>query len=170
MPTKKTVKKAAAKKAEPAAPKAKQLKVIKNPISYTVSNTFKLPMSKVWDAATKAEHLKGYFVDDMRGEFSSKLKPVGWFWKEWGWTDVTPVKYVRNKEMVIENADMLQNKYLITTRYECVRKGNQTILRIHESGYSPKDLKSAFMMAEGWAEFLCYLKAHLMGVDLRKAG
>lgn len=171
MATKKTVKKTAKKtteKTETEAPK-KKLPLGKGPITYTTSNTFKASVSKVWDAATKREHLMKYFLDDMRGSFD-KPGTVEWYWKEWGWMPIEVVKYVKNKELVILAPEMIGGKYKTTIRYEILRKDNKTIFRVHESGYARKDLKSAFMMCEGWSEFHCYLKAHLMGVDLRKAG
>ena len=162
---KKTVKKTQAPKVE--APK-KKLPVGKGPIKYTTSNVFKASVSKVWDAATKREHLIKYFLDDMKGDFS-KPGTLQWYWKEWGWMPVEVIKYVKNKELVMLVPEM-GGKYKVTVRYEILRKDNKTIFRIHESGYPKKDLTAAFMMDEGWTEFHCYLKAHLMGVDLRKAG
>jgi len=178
MATKKTAKKTVKKTAKKApkktdvkaeALKKKSLPTGKGPITYTTSNVFKASVSKVWDAATKREHLIKYFLDDMRGSFD-KPGTVEWYWKEWGWMPVEVVKYVKNKELVIQAQEMTGGKYKTTVRYEILRKDNKTIFRVHESGYARKDLKSAFMMCEGWTEFHCYLKAHLMGVDLRKAG
>jgi uncharacterized protein YndB with AHSA1/START domain len=166
MPTKKTTKKTVKKTAVSAAKTPKKLPVGKGPVVYTTSNTFKASVSEVWAAATEAKHLKAFFVDDMRGEFSKKS--VEWFWKEWGWMPLEVVKYVKNKELVMLTG--MTGTYKVTVRYEIVRAKGKTIFRIHESGYPTKDLRSAFMMCEGWTEFHCHLKAHLMGVDLRKAG
>ncbi len=162
MPTKKKVVKKVTKPVE----KPKLPKVGKGPIMYTTSNVFKASVSKVWDAATKREHLIQYFLDDMKGDFA-KPGSVEWYWKEWGWMPVKVVKYVKNKELVMLTHDMT-GKYMTTVRYEIVRDKNKTIFRVHESGYARKDLKNAFMMCEGWTEFHCHLKAHLLGVDLRK--
>lgn len=180
MATKKVTKQPASKtskaKTKKAAPKmeapnvvskeeSKKIPVGKGPITYTTSNTFKAPVAKVWAAATEAKHLKQYFLDDMKGEFSKKN--VEWFWKDWGWMPIEVLKYVKNKELIM--LTKMGGKYKITVRYEIVRGKNRTIFRVHESGYAKKDLRMAFMMCEGWSEFHCYLKAHLMGVDLRKA-
>jgi uncharacterized protein YndB with AHSA1/START domain len=165
MAAKKTAKTKVKKTAAPKAVEPKQIPVGKGPISYTTSNTFKAPVSKVWAAATEAKHLKAYFLDDMKGEFSKKN--VEWFWKDWGWMPVEVIKYVKNKELIM--LTKMGGTYKVTVRYEIVREKNLTIFRVHESGYPRKDLKMAFMMCEGWSEFHCYLKAHLMGKDLRKA-
>jgi uncharacterized protein YndB with AHSA1/START domain len=160
---KKVVKKTVAPKVE----KPKALPVGKGPIKYTTSNTFKASVATVWAAATEKKHLVKYFLDDMRGSFD-KPGTVEWFWKEWGWMPVEVVKYVKNKELVMLTS--MGGTYKTTVRYEILRKKGVTIFRVHESGYATKDLTGAFMMCEGWSEFHCYLKAHLMGVDLRKAG
>jgi uncharacterized protein YndB with AHSA1/START domain len=172
MATKKVTKKAAKKPAKKTETRTikdkKKIPVGKGPIAYTTSNVFKASVSKVWAAATEAAHLKKYFVDDMRGAYGSKAEPVAWFWKEWGWFEIEVIKYVKNKELIMLMPEM-SGKYKVTVRFEIVRDKNKTIFRVHESGYPRKDLKSAFMMCEGWSEFHCYLKAHLMGKDLRKA-
>jgi uncharacterized protein YndB with AHSA1/START domain len=167
-PVKKSVKKAVKKTAAPQAEQAKQkLPVGNGPITYTTSNVFKASVATVWAAATERKHLIKYFLDDMRGEFS-KPGTLEWYWKDWGWVPVEVVKYVKNKELVMLTG--MSGKYKVTVRYEILRAKGKTIFRIHESGYPKKDLNMAFMMCEGWSEFHCYLKAHLMGVDLRKAG
>lgn len=170
MATKKkaVTKKAAAKKTvTKKAEKPKALPVGKGPIHYTTSNVFKSPVAKVWAAAVEKKHLKGHFLDDMRGDFA-KDKEVGFFWKEWGWWTVKVVKYAKNKELVMHMPDMT-GKYMTIVRYEILKKDGKTVFRIHESGYPTKDLNMAFMMCEGWSEFHTGIKAYLLGVDLRKA-
>ena len=136
-------------------------------ISYTTSNVFRAPLAKVWDAAVLSKHLKGHFVDDMKGEFGPKLTPVTWVWKEWGGWTFKVLKYDKHKEVVFCGPSM-DGKYEITVRFEFVRKDGKTIFRVHESGYPQKELKSAFMMCEGWSEFHTGVKAYLAGIDLRK--
>ena len=146
--------------------KAKPKATKDNTISYTTSNVFRAPLSKVWDAVVLSKHLKKHFIDDMKGEFGPKLTPVTWIWKEWGGVTITVLKYVKHKEIVFKGMSM--GKYEVTTRYEFVRKDGKTIFRVHDSGYKRKDLKMAFMMCEGWSEFHTGVKAYLAGKDLRK--
>lgn len=153
MPTKKTTKKT-----------AKQAS--RGEISYTTSNVFKAPLSKVWDAAVLSKHLKKHFVDDMKGEFGPKLTPVTWTWKGFGSFDLPVIKFVKHQEIVFVGMSM--GKYQVTVRFEFLRKDGKTIFRVHESGYPKKELKMAFMMCEGWSEFHTGVKAYLAGVDLRK--
>lgn len=153
MPTKKTTKKTT----KPAG---------SGEISYTTSNVFKAPLSKVWDAAVLSKHLKKHFVDDMKGEFGPTKTPVTWTWKGFGSFDLPVVKFIKHQEIVF--AGMSMGKYQVTVRFEFLRKDGKTIFRIHESGYPKKELKTAFMMCEGWSEFHTGVKAYLAGVDLRK--
>lgn len=138
-----------------------------NTISYTTSNVFKAPLSKVWDAVVLSKHLKKHFVDDMKGEFGPKLTPVFWTWKGFGEIEIPVLKFVKHQEIIFTGMSM-GGKYVVTVRYEFLRKDGKTIFRVHESGYPKKELKAAFMMCEGWSEFHTGVKAYLAGVDLRK--
>lgn len=151
-----------------ATPRSKKLPVGKGKLGYTTSNVFRAPLKKVWEAATQGKHLKKHFIDDFLGEFGPALEPVTWTWKEYGsWTFI-PIKFVREKEIIFL-APGPDEKYLLTIRFEFVRKGNKTIFRVHDSGYATKHLRNAFMMCEGWSEFHTALKAYVgYGKDLRK--
>lgn len=167
-PKKSTAKKTA-KKAEPKAEKKKPLPVGKGKLGFTVSNTFNQPLAKVWDGATKGKLLEKYFVDKVTGELA-KDKHVTWSWGKYGEGTCNVVSYKKNKEAVF-TWDSMSGGYQVTCRFEILKKDKTVILRVHESGYQEKDLKYAFMMAEGWAEFLCYLKAYLkFGVDVMRKG
>lgn len=147
----------------------KQVPVGKGKLGYTTSNVFRAPLKKVWEAATQSKHLRKHFIDGSEGEFGPKLQPVTWVWDAYGsWTFI-PVKFVREKEIVFR-APGPDGKYLLTIRFEFLRKDGKTIFRVHDSGYAPKHLKNAFMMCEGWSEFHTALKAYIaFGKDLRKA-
>ncbi len=167
--TKKPAQKEQAQKVETAAPK-KPLPVGKGPLGFTTSNVFKESISKVWDAAVLSKHLKKHFIDDMKGEYSAKLTPVSWYWKELGWWDAKVTKFTKHKEVEFQIPSM-DGKYLVTVRFEFVKRetDGMTIFRIHESGYPTKHLKNAFMMCEGWTEFHCGVKAYLKwGGNLNK--
>ncbi len=139
---------------------AKPLPIGKGPLGYTTSNVFTESVAKVWDAVVLAKHLKKHFIDDMKGEYSAKLTPVQWYWKDWGWWTAEVTKFVKHQELEYRINGMT-GKYQVTIRYEFVKKDGKTIFRIHESGYDKKDLKTAFMMCEGWTEFHCGVKAYL---------
>jgi uncharacterized protein YndB with AHSA1/START domain len=127
-----------------------------------------MPLKKVWEAATRAVHLKKHFVDDMTGEFGPDLTPVTWTWKEWGGWTLQPIKFEKEKEIVFLAPDW-DGKYLLTVRFEFLRKDGKTIFRVHEKGYKAAHLQRAFMMCEGWTEFHTGIKAYLKwGGDLRK--
>ena len=148
--------------------KSKPLPISKSKLGYTTSNVYRLPLRKVWEAVTQSKHLKKHFIDGSSGEFGPKLEPVTWSWKEWGGWTFQPIKFVKEKEIIFLSPDW-DNKYLITVRFEFVRKDGKTIFRVHEQGYKPKHLQRAFQMCEGWTEFHTGIKAYLKwGGDLRK--
>jgi len=141
----------------------------KGKLGYTTSNVFRAPLKKVWEAVVDPKHLKKYFVDGQDGTFGPGLEPVTWTWKEWGGWTFYPVKFEKEKEIVFLAPDM-DNKCLMTIRFEFLRKDGRTIFRVHEMGYKASQLKQAFMMCEGWTEFHTGLKAYIkFGADLRKA-
>lgn len=132
-------------------------------IGYTTSNVFAgFTIQQVWEAAVESQHLKQHFVDDMRGEFGEDLAPVGWFWKAWDWMTITP-KVFKKHEQIVWDAIGMDGKTKITITFDFLEKDGRTIFRISEAGYAAGDLKSAFMMCEGWTEFHCGVKAYLMG-------
>ncbi len=152
-----------------AAKRPKPMPIGKGKLGYTTSNVFRAPLKKVWEAATQSKHLRKYFIDGSEGEFGSKRQPVTWVWDKYGSVTLTPTKFVREKEIVFRGPGP-DNKYLVTVRFEFLRKDGKTIFRVHESGYAPKHLKNAFMMCEGWSEFHTAMKAYIaFGKDLRKA-
>ena len=144
------------------------LPISRSKLGYTTSNVYKTPLRKVWEAATDGRHLKKHFVDGMKGRFGPELDPVTWSWKEWGDMTFRVTKFEPEKEIVFL-APGPDNKYLLTIRFEFIRKNGKTIFRVHERGYKPTDLRNAFMMCEGWTEFHTGIKAYLKwGGDLRK--
>ena len=146
----------------------KELPVGKGKLGYTTSNTFKQPLKKVWEAATQAKHLQKYFVDKMKGEFGSHLKPVLWNWKAYGDMPITVTRFEDGKllELLMPTMD---GTYRTTVTFEFVRKGKISIFRVHDTGYKSDDVKLAFRTCEGWTEFHTAMKAYLkFGVDLRK--
>lgn len=122
---------------------------------------FKESIKEVWEAAVEAKHLKKHFVDDMKGEFGEDLKPVSWYWKEWGdWLTITP-KVFKKYEQIVWDARGMDGKSTITVTFDFLTKDGKTIFRISEAGYAADDLKGAFMMCEGWTEYHCGVKAYL---------
>jgi uncharacterized protein YndB with AHSA1/START domain len=148
--------------------KQKKLVLSKSKLGYTTSNVFKAPLKKVWNAATHKKHLMRHFIDSCKGEFGPELAPVTWTWKRYGSMVLDVAKFEKEKEIVFHTPGP-NGTYLVTVRFEFLRKGGKTIFRIHEHGYKPKDLKQAFMMCEGWTEFHTGIKAYIKwGGDLRK--
>lgn len=167
--TKKVTKKATSKPKLKIGPDGKPILPLgKGKLNYVTSNVFSQSLAQVWDAVTHSSHLKKHFIDDMIGEFGPDLKPVSWVWIEYGGFELTVTKFVKHSEIVFIGNSMT-GKYKNTIRFEFLTKDGKTIFRIYESGYDPKDLKTAFMMCEGWTEFHCGVKYYLTtGNDPRK--
>lgn len=159
--TKKTAKKGSSKPKLKMGPDGKPILPLgKGNLNYVTSNVFKQSLSEVWDAVTHSSHLKKHFIDDMTGEFGPDLRPVSWIWNDFGGFELTVTKFVKHSEIVFIGNSMT-GKYKNTIRFEFVTKDGKTIFRIYESGYDPKDIKTAFMMCEGWTEFHCGVKYYL---------
>lgn len=166
---KRVAKKSARKPAVKLGPDGKPILPLgKGSLGYTTSNVFSQSIPEVWDAVTRPEHLKKHFITDMIGEFGSALGTVTWKWGDHPWSFEVK-KYVEHSEIVFVG-DAVNNKHKVTMRFEFVKRADgKTIFRIHESGYDAKDLKSAFMMCEGWTEFHCGVKTYLAtGLDPRE--
>jgi uncharacterized protein YndB with AHSA1/START domain len=148
--------------------KTKPLPVGRGKVGYTTSNVYRAPLKKVWEAATQPKHLTKHFVDKMRGQFDSNLEPVTWTWNDYGDWTFQPVSYKKEKEVVFLAPDM-SRKFMITVRFEFLRKNGRTVFRVHEQGYKPEYLEEAFMNCEGWTEFHTGMKAYLKyGADPRR--
>ena len=153
--------------------KEKKLPVGKGKIGYTTSHIIKQSVKKVWEAVTDAAHVRKYFVDKQIGTWGPDLTPVRWWWKEYGdqTMDMYPTLFKKH-ERIEFHTPAFGPKYMTKVTFEFVKKGpRETIFRVHDRGYTQADVKTAFMMCEGWTEFHTYLKAYLKwGVDvMRKA-
>jgi uncharacterized protein YndB with AHSA1/START domain len=85
--------------------KTKRLPLGRGKIGFKVYNTYPAPLSKVWDAITKAKHTQKFFVDKVTGDFGPELQPVQWYWKKWGNCTQWPIACQKEKklEFVWEN-------------------------------------------------------------------
>ncbi len=145
----------------------KPLPVGKGGIELKVSSTFPLPAGRVWEAATKATHVQGFFVDKVEGDFTPALTPVFWLWKKWGRHTLWPIAVQEGKGLEFRWQDH-SGRYLTTVTFTLRRKGKSVELEIRERGWRRADLANALDNASGWTMFLDYLKAYLVhGIDLR---
>jgi uncharacterized protein YndB with AHSA1/START domain len=139
----------------------------KGKLSFKVSNLYAAPAGKVWEAIAQARHTQKYFVTRVKGDFTSRLTPVEWYWKAYGRHALQPTVYREGKklEFVWPNWN---GKYQTTVTFTLHKKGRKTQVVIHERGWTQSDLKNAFGNCEGWTTYLAYLKAYLSrGIDLR---
>jgi uncharacterized protein YndB with AHSA1/START domain len=147
--------------------KKKMLPVGKGKLGFTVRNSYPVPVAKLWDAITKGKHTQKFFVDRVDGDFTAKLAPVMWTWKQWGSHYQWPTAFQKEKKLVFRWADH-KGKYLTTVTFTLKKQGRLTELSIQERGWKQADLANAFDNCSGWTIFLDYLKAYLMyGKDMR---
>ncbi len=148
--------------------RASDIKIARGKIGFTVVQTYRAPMKKIWEAATKAEHLQKHFVDKVRGDFNEKFETVFWTFAGHGEFPLYPVAYAQNK--FFEFYWQLygsKDKYSLV-RFEFSEKDGLVTLKISESGWSQDLLPRAFDNCNGWSEFLMTLKAYVLyGKDLR---
>ncbi len=145
----------------------KSLPVGKGKIGFKVRNSYPVPAKKLWAAITQAKHTQKYFVDKVDGDFTAKLTPVMWTWKQWGSHYQWPTAVQPEKKLVFRWADH-KGKYLTTVTFALKKKSKLTELTIKEQGWKQSDLSNAFDNCSGWTIFLDYLKAYVMfGKDLR---
>jgi uncharacterized protein YndB with AHSA1/START domain len=160
-------KKAARKTVKKKAAVEKAVPVGKGKLFIETEQQYRAPLSKVWDAATKAKHTSGFFVDKTTGDFGPELSTVWWYWKKWGTHPQFPVKYVKGKYFEFHWL-CWKKKYMTTVRFTFSHSKGITKLKIKESGWIDADVKNALGNMEGWTTYLCYLKAYVLyGKDMR---
>jgi uncharacterized protein YndB with AHSA1/START domain len=139
----------------------KALPLGKGKLGFTVSNEYPVSAQKVWEAITKAKHVQKFFVDQVTGDYTARLTPVGWYWKRWGQHYHQPTVFQKGKKLEFTWPSH-SGKYLTTVTFTLKKKGKLTELSIHERGWKQSDQKNVFSNCEGWTTYLCYLKTYLM--------
>lgn len=131
-------------------------------ISFTVSQTYRAPLKKVWEAATHARHLQAHFVDRVRGSFNEKFEPCFWYWKGHGEMPLYPVAYAKEKFVEFHWPLWGSKGKLSHVRFEFTEKNRIVTVKITETGWNQSGLAYAFDNCQGWTEFLMTLKAHVL--------
>ena len=139
----------------------------KGKLGFAVTQSYPVPVAKVWDAITKAKHTQKYFVWKVKGDFTAKRTPVMWSWRKFGTHALHTTKFQAEKklEFVWQNWN---KKYMTTVTFTLAKKGRFTKVQITERGWTNSDLTNVLGNCEGWTQYLAYLKAYLLyGKDLR---
>ncbi len=137
-------------------------------ISFSVVQTYRAPLKKVWEAATKAAHLEKHFVDRVRGDFNENFETTFWFWKGHGEFPLYPVAFAKEKFVEFYWPLYGSKNKLSLVRFEFSEKKGIVTVKITETGWSSSGLEYAFGNCQGWTEFLMTLKAYvLLKKDLR---
>lgn len=137
-------------------------------VSFTVSQRFRAPMKKIWDAATKKTHLKKFFVDTVSGDFTDQFETVFWGFSGHGEFPIYPVGYAPGEYLEFYWPMYGTKSKLSHVLFEFEQKNGVVTVKITESGWSQSGMKYAFANCEGWTEFLVNMKAYVKyGKDLR---
>ena len=125
-----------------------------------------MPAGKLWEAVTKGEHTRRFFVDKVEGiSRRTHAGPVAV--GEWGRLARLPTVVQKEKKLEFRWADH-PGKYLTTVTFTLKKKGKLIELAIEERGWKQADLNNAFDNCSGWSMYQDYLKAYLLhGIDLR---
>lgn len=137
-------------------------------VGFSVARSYKTSLETVWNGVTQGKHLKKYFVDTVKGDMTSDLKPVIWEWKGFDAATLYLTEY-KPKERIEFHWKAEGVKYHTRVRIELSRVRGRVLLQVSEWGWTKNDLKSAFSHCTGWTDFLDYLKAYLIyDIDFRK--
>ncbi|MCB1058707.1 MAG: SRPBCC domain-containing protein [Calditrichaeota bacterium] len=131
-------------------------------ISFTVSQSYRAPMKKIWEAATKKTHLQKFFVDKVSGDFNDKFETVFWTFAGHGEFPIYPVGYAPGKFLEFYWPMYGTRSKLSLVRFDFTEKNGLVTVEITESGWSQSGLSYAFANCEGWTEFLVNLKAYVL--------
>lgn len=136
-------------------------------LSFTVSQRYRAPLNKVWEAATKAKHLNLFFTTGAKGDITPACTPVTWRWRG-GISAVLEITACK-PEASFEFHWTAPHNSPTTVRLEFSRENRRTVVRVKEWGWTSTHLVDAFDHCGGWSEFLYGLKADVQyGIDLRK--
>ena len=137
-------------------------------LGFTVSQSYRLPLETVWDAATQAKQLNHFFTTGAKGNITPACLPVVWKWKGAGEVELELLECTPWESFQFRwRAPGHKDDTLV--RFAFSRAKGRTTVRIYEAGWRIERLDDAFDHAGGWSEFLYGLKGWAQhGIDLRK--
>ncbi|HEY3293958.1 MAG TPA: SRPBCC domain-containing protein [bacterium] len=142
-------------------------KASKTLLGFYRDQTYRVPLKTVWEAATQAEHLNGFFTSAAKGDICPDLEPVTWRWgKLCAEIDVVscePHKAFEFRWTAPGQKDRTQ------VRMEFSRAKGRTVVKVFEAGWKETHVDGALENCGGWSEWLYGPKAYVQhGIDLRK--
>lgn len=142
---------------------------MKNTLSINVALQIQIPVSKVFEAIVDPKHMTQYFISESSGRMVEG-KTIFWSFPEFEGTDPIQVKKVQTDKLIAFSWKIETFEHLVEIVLES-GKNNSTLVTITEKE-RPNDasgIKWLIGNTEGWANFLCCLKAYLeYGINLRK--
>ena len=136
-------------------------------LGFSLIQSSRAPLEKVWEAATQAKHLNQFFTDGAKGDITPLLKPVLWKWKNWGSALITITECELHRSVQFHWKSPGSEETIV--RFEFKREKGKTVVRVYEAGWKVEHVDQAFDHCGGWSEWLCGLKAYVQHrIDLRK--
>ena len=124
-------------------------------INFSIGETIKAPIDKVFEAVRNDSHLQKYFKVKMSAPFEEG-KTLTWDFENHPTFDLHTHQIVKN-ELIKFKWDNTHVVFTFSSPDE-----NTTTVRIHTTGFDPsqKGLNSAFSECNGWTEFLTALRKY----------
>ncbi|MDP2884826.1 MAG: SRPBCC domain-containing protein [Ignavibacteria bacterium] len=126
------------------------------------------PVSEVFEAIVKPDHLAGFFVSAASGPIEQGVA-VTWRFDDVGAIVSASIKEVRANELILFEWTASGINTRVTIRLEAVGS-DLTSVAITEDGWAldKHGVTRALQQTQGWTDFLCSLKAFLYtGINLR---
>ena len=97
-------------------------------LGFSVLQRYRVPLKKVWETATQAKHLNGFFTHGAKGNITPKMEPVTWRWKNYGSAAVQVTACDPGKSFEFLWATPVG--YQTKVRFEFSREKGKTVVRI----------------------------------------
>lgn len=138
-------------------------------LGFKVQTKIRKPVSEVFDAIVKPEHLNKYFTHSARGELTNGAK-VFWNWSNHlDGTDVLVEDVVPNEKIQLSWSSCIGIPTTVLFHFK-ETDDQRTLITIEESGWpmDQKGIEASYDNCSGWENMSTCLKAHLQyGLDLR---
>jgi uncharacterized protein YndB with AHSA1/START domain len=144
---------------------------MENTLSIKVALQIQKPVSEVFEAIVDPKQMTEYFISESSGRMVEG-KTILWSFPEFEGSDPIQVKKIETDKLIVFSWKIDSIDHLVEIHLE-TRKDNSTLVTITEKERpnDPSGINWLKGNTEGWANFLCCLKAYLeYGINLRKGG
>lgn len=144
---------------------------MENTLSIKVALQIQKPVSEVFEAIVDPKHMTRYFISESSGKMVEG-KTVFWSFPEFEGSDPVQVGKIEKDKFVSFSWKIDSLDHFVEIHLD-PKKDNSTLVTVTEKERRNDEAGIKWLMGntEGWANFLCCLKAYLeYGINLRKGG